>query len=81
MLEIIKLHHPDINDKVIHDAMAKFYWLREQEEIRKKPSTSELIDWVSALHKNGVDLNKYKETFPFLGVLLKKEHDISLLSN
>ena len=77
MQEIIKLHHPHVKDKIIEAAMAKFYWLREQEDIRKKPSTSELIDWVNALNHNGIDLKKHSDDFPFLGVLLKKEHDIS----
>ena len=79
MAEIIKIHHPKVEDKLMKAALGRFFWLREQDDIRKKPSTSELIDWVSALSQNGIDLSKYKQEFPFLGVLLKKESDISLL--
>ena len=56
------------------------YWLREQNELRKKPSTSDLIDWISALLHSGVSLDKVEEHIPFVGALLKKEQDVDALS-
>jgi hypothetical protein len=44
--------------------------------IRKRPSTSELLDWISALVHGGVTERKLEEHLPFLGSLLKKESDI-----
>ncbi|MFN8626628.1 MAG: hypothetical protein U0587_11710 [Candidatus Binatia bacterium] len=59
--------------------LLKFYWLREQSELRKKPSTSELIDWISALLRSGISLAKIEEHIPFVGTLLKKEQDVDAL--
>ena len=76
MKAIVKVHHPDLDEHLVDAAMAKFYWLREHEGVRKKPSTSELIDWVAALEREGVPLDRLKKNLPFLGVLLKKEADM-----
>lgn len=76
MREIVKVHHPDLEDDLLSKCMVKFYWLREQNQIRKKPSTSELIDWIGALLHGGLDPTKMEKEFPFLGVLLKKESDL-----
>ena len=76
MEEIVDVHHPDIEDVLVQQALQRFYWLREQPEVRKKPSTSELIDWIGALARAGVEPSKLKNDLPFLGVLLKKEQDL-----
>lgn len=78
MREIVRVHHPDLDEQLVDHAMAKFYWLREQDDIRKKPSTSELLDWVAALSREGVPLERLKKNLPYLGVLLKKESDMEL---
>ena len=57
------------------EAQKAFYALREVEEFRKKPSTSELIDWLQALIVGGVSHNKIASEIPFAGTLLKKEAD------
>lgn len=59
--------------------LIKFYWLREQGELRKKPSTSELIDWISALLRAGVSQEKLEAHIPFIGALLKTEQDVDAL--
>ena len=59
----------------------KFYWLREQPDIRKYPSTSELIDWIAAIRRAGISPKKIESSLPFLGVLLKRETDIEALQN
>lgn len=76
MEEIVRVHHPDLEKKLLSQCLAKFYWLREQAEIRKRPSTSELIDWIGALERGGIPSDKIDKEFPFLGVLLKKEKDL-----
>jgi hypothetical protein len=61
--------------------LIKFYWLREQNELRKKPSTSELIDWISALLRSGIGVEKLESHIPFLGALLKNEQDTEALDS
>ncbi len=79
MRQIIDVHHPHLDTKLLDQVLLKFYWLREQSELRKKPSTSELIDWISALIRAGVSLQKIEEHIPFVGALLKKEQDVDAL--
>ncbi|MGA2159277.1 MAG: MoxR family ATPase [Dehalococcoidia bacterium] len=77
MEEIIRVHFPDIKNSLLKDAMDSFYSLRKIDDLRKKPSTSELIDWIQALMASGLD-GKIKEgEIPFLGTLIKKETDIN----
>ena len=76
MQEIVTVHFPTIDEELATQALLKFYWLREQPEVRKKPSTSELIDWLGALQRGGIDAAALQGGFPFLGVLLKKEADL-----
>ena len=79
MRKIIDVHHPHLDAKLLDQVLIKFYWLREQSELRKKPSTSELIDWISALLRSGMSMNKIEEHIPFVGALLKKEQDVDAL--
>jgi MoxR-like ATPase len=79
MTEIVKVHHPDLSDRVLDQTLELFFGLRATPKLRKKPSTSELIDWISALKKSGVDLARIGGGIPFLGTLLKTEADVELL--
>lgn len=79
MEEIIKVHYPDIDEKLMDQAMVKFYEIREMKELQKKPSTSELLDWLQALTLAGISIDKLKDNVPFLGVLLKKNQDMDTL--
>src|SRR5438874_1307736 len=79
MAEIVRVHHPDISDRVLDHALEAFFGLRATPRLRKKPSTSELIDWILALKKSGVDLAKVGHGIPFLGTLLKNESDVELV--
>jgi MoxR-like ATPase len=76
MTEIVRVHHPDITDRVLDNALEVFFGLRATPRLRKKPSTSELIDWICALKKAGVDLGRVSGGIPFLGTLLKTEQDV-----
>lgn len=75
MRKIIEVHHPSLEEELLSQCLTRFYWLRQQTELRKRPSTSELIDWISALVRGGLNKNKLEKDFPFLGVLIKKESD------
>lgn len=79
MRRIIDVHHPHLDAKLLDQVLIKFYWLRQQNELRKKPSTSELIDWISALLRSGISMKKIEEHIPFIGALLKKEQDVDAL--
>ncbi len=79
MAEIVRVHHPDITDRVLDNSLEVFFGLRATPKLRKKPSTSELIDWIMALKKAGVDLARVSGGIPFLGTLLKTEQDVELL--
>jgi MoxR-like ATPase len=79
MRKIVAVHHPHLEAKLLDQVLIKFYWLREQSELRKKPSTSELVDWISALLRSGISPKQLEEHIPFVGALLKKEQDIDAL--
>jgi len=75
MEEIVQVHFPDIKDTLLRGALKTFYALREIDELRKKPSTSELIDWIRALIAGGIPHENISSEIPFIGTLLKKEQD------
>ena len=79
MKEIVKVHFGNVEEKLLAQAMEAFYWIREMKEIQKKPSTSELLDWLQALMLSGIPLDKIKSEIPFAGVLLKKNQDIDTM--
>ena len=76
MEEIIKTHYPNIEENLLKNAMETFYMIRSIRDIRKKPSTSELIDWLNALQRNGIDSETLRKELPFLGVIVKKDEDL-----
>jgi MoxR-like ATPase len=79
MRQIVAVHHPNLDATLLDQVLIKFYWLREQSELRKKPSTSELIDWISALLRAGITPDQIEAHIPFIGALLKKEQDADAL--
>jgi MoxR-like ATPase len=81
MRDIVRVHHPDVEEKLLSSCLVRFYWLRKQPDIRKRPSTSELIDWIGALRRAGVAVERLESELPFVGLLLKKESDIEALIN
>ena len=60
--------------------MAKFYFIRERHELKKRPSTSELLDWIQAILAGGISEKELNSRLPFLGVLLKTEDDMARVS-
>ena len=81
MEEIVRTHYPDVEGKLLKDAMEVFYWIRSIKDIRKKPSTSELIDWVNALQIGGIPTDRLREELPFIGVVVKKDEDLETLKH
>jgi MoxR-like ATPase len=75
MEKIVKVHYPDIETKLMREAIKRFYWIRDVDGLRKKPSTSELIDWIKALALGGISVDKISSEIPFLGTILKNELD------
>ena len=75
MEEIVRVHFPDIKDNLLSEALKTFYSLRKIDDFRKKPSTSELIDWIRALIAGGIPHEHIAKQVPFVGTLLKKETD------
>jgi MoxR-like ATPase len=84
---IVDVHYPNIEKELVDDAIRLFYGLREVNGIKKKPSTSELLDWLKLLltdklHQRGGNLEGLelgKHSLPYLGALLKNEQDHDLL--
>ncbi len=81
MAKIVKVHHPDINKKLLKQCLEKFYWLRELNGLRKRPSTSELIDWIGALIAAGISADVVAKEIPFLGALVKKPEDLEVVTS
>jgi len=76
MRRIIAVHHPDLAESLVDQSLNIFFELRALTRLRKRPSTSELIDWVAALRASGVSSVKLDQHLPFLGALLKREQDL-----
>ncbi|MBN1367449.1 MAG: MoxR family ATPase [Dehalococcoidales bacterium] len=81
MEEIVHVHFPDVKNKLMDTAIKVFYSLRDVDEFRKKPSTSELIDWIKALIACDASPENVTREIPFVGALLKKEIDYDYFIN
>ena len=79
MEKIIRVHFEKLDEALLAQAEQAFYWLRSIDSIEKKPSTSELVDWLRALELGGVDPARIAKDIPFAGVLLKKDKDITAM--
>ena len=86
MQTIVDVHFPDLPGELMAKALAVFYGIREVRALKKRPSTSELIDWIRLLmaagvtHEDLADLENLREVPPYLGALLKNEQDSELLA-
>jgi MoxR-like ATPase len=85
MAEIVEVHYPDIRNRLVTEAMRVFYELREAPGLKKKPSTSELLDWLKLLMNEDMpeEVLRSKDAKdlipPLYGALLKNEQDVHLL--
>lgn len=79
MEEIVRTHYPDVEEHLLKNAMDVFYGIRALRDIRKKPSTSELIDWINALQIGGISADRIRAELPFVGVIVKKDEDMEIV--
>ena len=79
MEQIVRVHYPDIDDALLTQVLEAFYKIRNLPQIKKKPSTSEILDWILALQHGGVDVERIVKEVPYVGVLLKKNEDTDAL--
>jgi MoxR-like ATPase len=84
MRTIVDVHFPGLASELLRDAYRIFFALREVKGLRKRPSTSELLDWIRVLLASGAQLpegdTSEANPIPFLGTLIKLEEDINTLS-
>ncbi len=83
MRQIVKVHYPDIKEQLLTKALTQFYEIREQQGLKKKPSTSEVLDWLKLLLAEDLTPEDLKRDagnlLPKLhGALLKNEQDVQL---
>ncbi len=81
--KIVEVHHPGIKDALLTTALTQFYDIRDQQGLKKKPSTSEVLDWLKLLLAEDLDASDLKKdgksALPKLhGALLKNEQDVHL---
>ena len=79
MEQIVRVHFDKMDDRLLHEVLVTFYAIRNLRGLQKKPSTSEVLDWLQALQIGGVDPSKIAKTVPYAGVLLKKNEDMAVL--
>ncbi len=85
MREIVEVHFPNLKGRLVSEAMKIFYEIREVPGLKKKPSTSELLDWIKLLLNEDVTPETLRESDPrklippLAGALLKNEQDVHLL--
>jgi len=83
MREIVAVHFPDIKDRLLTEALSQFYEIRETPGLKKKPSTSEVLDWLKLLLAEDLNPEDLKREGASLlpklhGALLKNEQDVHL---
>ncbi len=81
MSRIVEVHHPGLDDTLLSQALEVFYEIRGMDRVRKRPSTSELIDWIAMLRLAQPDAVELDGSTPFLGTLLKKEQDLAAFND
>lgn len=81
MEDIVRVHFPDIKKALLKNCMDVFYDIRSHKNLKKRPSTSELIDWLAVLIKGGIPEKDVLEQRPFMGTLLKYEQDLDYVLN
>jgi MoxR-like ATPase len=77
MERIAQVHFPELRATLISQIVGRFYFIRQKQELRKRPSTSELLDWIRAITSAGIAPEEIETRLPFLGVLLKQEEDVA----
>ncbi|WP_105254843.1 AAA family ATPase [Pseudoalteromonas sp. T1lg75] len=85
MHKIVAVHYPNIKQKLLREALEVFFGLRQVDGLKKKPSTSELLDWLKLLMAEDIAPEVLHGSatkgglMPLFGALLKNEQDVSLI--
>ena len=84
MKQIVDVHFPNLQENLTREALEVFFEMRQISGLKKKPSTSELLDWLKLLNVEGIDPasladKRRTELPPLAGALMKNEQDVSLL--
>jgi len=84
MRSIVEVHFPGLKSRLVSEALRVFYEIREMPGLKKKPSTSELLDWIKLLLNDDIDPETLRQSDPrklippLYGALLKNEQDVQL---
>jgi len=82
MIRIINVHHPNLHEELLKESLEVFFQFRDIQGLKKKPSTSELIDWIKLLMVENIPaeylakIDLSKELPPLYGAMLKNEQDV-----
>lgn len=79
MRNIMLAHYPNIEHELVEQALDAFFYVRDFFELKKKPSTSELLDWISALKLSGLPVDHLRQDLPLLSFLIKKDEDLEIV--
>lgn len=79
MREIILAHYPDIETDLVQQVLDAFFYVREYFDLKKKPGTSELLEWIGALKLSGIRTDRLRQELPLLSFLIKKDEDMDLV--
>ncbi|MCG7567798.1 MoxR family ATPase [Pseudoalteromonas sp. CnMc7-15] len=85
MQQIVDVHYPNIKQTLLREALEVFFGLRQVDGLKKKPSTSELLDWLKLLMAEDISPEVLQQSadkgglMPLFGALLKNEQDVSLI--
>ena len=79
MRDIVLAHYPDLEEELMDQVLDAFFFVRSYDELKKKPSTSELLDWINARALSGLPTDKLKQELPLAGFLVKKDEDLDLV--
>lgn len=86
LLKIIEVHYPNLEKRLMNEAMEQFYQIRNVRGLKKKPSTSELLDWIKLLmvgniNAEGLQTAQQQGKIPLIGAIIKNEQDLALLKH
>lgn len=84
LLKIVEVHYPNLEQDLVQEALTLFEQVRQVRGLKKKPSTSELIDWLKLLIVGKINADELqaaakKNQLPLLGAIIKNEQDLALL--
>jgi MoxR-like ATPase len=79
MRRIVLAHYPDIEERLLDQVLDAFFYIRQDDDLKKKPSTSELLDWITALELSGLPTDDLRMELPLAGFLVKKDEDLDIM--